>query len=57
MAKQKQPPGSPMTLGNMRQLGVRGLPYIASVRNAISKRCSTPTIIRMKCRCRHSRRV
>ena len=25
MAKQKQPPGEPVTLGNMRQLGVRQL--------------------------------
>jgi hypothetical protein len=27
MAKQKQPAGPPMTLGNMRELGVRG-PFI-----------------------------
>jgi hypothetical protein len=43
MAKQKQPPGSPMTLGNMRELGVRRL--IAS--------CSSPgrnsTFARPRC--------
>jgi hypothetical protein len=38
MAKQKQPPSEPMTLGNMRHLGVKNL-VAFSLNDACRHRC------------------
>jgi hypothetical protein len=42
IARPKNPPGDPMTLGNMRALGVRGLALLVGLNTAVATAESQP---------------